>query len=543
MDTLRTFCPALFSPRHLGGGLTLLLIVLLQGQGAYADAVSDWNSVANTVVVRSGRPAGAVILDMAYVHLAIYDAVNAITRHYTPFAVTLARGFPSWASQEAATAAAAHGVLLSLYPEQRRYLDSVYQASVNGLNNDARRLFGLVVGEQVASAFLAQRSGDGRNAVVPYTFGAGPGVYEMTPGAPPPPATPQTPWIAKMRPFTMLSDSQFRAAAPPELSSELYARDLSETKMYGAHDNSLRTATMTNLGLMFTDNPAAQLSRNIQLLAGARNLRLEENARLFAQVYVTIADAVIGTWESKYYYNRWRPVTAIRAAAATGANGAAPADTGWLPLAVTPGHPEYPAAHGAATGGFAYALEKFFGSPNVFTVLTSTSVPGFSMYERAYISTNHIVEAVIDARVYGGMHFRTSVERGALLAHEVAAWVADHYFKLRQPSTGSPAASATASGTDETAQADGPQNYGLLQNYPNPFNPETVIGFRVRDFGPVKLTVFDMLGREVVTLVNESKSPGEYAVKFGGTGLASGTYVYRLEAGAFQETRRMLLVK
>lgn len=766
-------------PRGLAGTLVLFTLFLFSAQGSRADAVSDWNATANTVMLRSGRPGGAIIVDMAYVHVAIYDAVNAIDRRYTPFAV-VPQGPPPWASKEAATAAAAYGVLLDFYPAQKPYLDSVYDAYLHALPNTIGRLYGVAAGENVASAWLALRAADGRNAAVAYTFGSGPGVYQLTPGAPAPPATPQTPWIARMKPFTMLSDSQFRVPPPPELSSELYGRDLNETLRFGARDNSLRTAAMTEIGMFYADNPANQLSRNIRLLAASSGMGLADNARLFAQAYVTIGDGVIATWDSKFRYNRWRPVTAIRAADTDG-NASTEPDTAWLPLVVTPGHPEYPAAHGAVTGGYAYALERFFGGASIASVLTSATVPGVAMAEHAFTNTNDIVTEVINARVYGGMHFRTSVERGAAMARQVADWVADHFFRprsesipvadlqlwlradsglvlnglnvsrwkdvsgngndalqrdtARQPfllgnavngrpalrfdgvndrlgftgttrmsqfsifivqkidsgaadahyyypislgdSTGgyglsmrngfsnnSPdeidpyvdenswvravtpgcsafgqwksvcvianksmwnttmlvngvAAAITPQGTVDAAlsvplgnatgsahgalgMTDGfplayliarcqvaevlvygsalsdsarkaveqylalkynivaplgttavsqkesatvTGGFALEQNYPNPFNPETRIGFRVGAYGPVKLAVYDMLGREVAVLVNEPKAPGEYAVRFGGPRLASGLYLYRLEAGGVRETRRMLLLK
>ena len=407
--------------------LLLMGAFLLSVGQSSADPVSDWNAIANVVLLNTGRPAGANIVDMVYVHIAMYDAVNAIDGRYTPFAVRPSNAAP-WASEDAAIAAAAYTVLVRFYPNQGHYLDSVYaQSLVNVPDNDAKTR-GIAIGIEVAESFLAMRSNDGRNAVIPYVFGSGPGVYQLTPGAPPPPATPQTPWIAHLKPFAMLSDSQFRAPAPPALTSDIYTRDFNETKRYGVHDNSLRTAEQTATGLFYVDNPLIQLGRNLRLIVASRTMSVAEIARFFAQMYVTIGDAVISAWDSKFYYNRWRPVTAIRAADTDGNPNTEP-DTAWLPLATTPGHPEYPAAHGYVTGGFAYALERYFGTSALDITLTSATVPGSSMTYHTYASTDSIVREVINARVYGGMHYRTSVEVGAASAHKVADWVADHFFK------------------------------------------------------------------------------------------------------------------
>ncbi len=410
-----------------GIALAVTLALLSSASRAHADPVSDWNAIANVVLLKTGRPAGANIVDMVYVHIAMYDAVNAIDGKYTPFAVRPSNAAP-WASEDAAIAAAAYTVLVRFYPDQGLYLDSVYaHALVDVPNNDAKTR-GIAIGTEVAERFLALRADDGRNAVIPYTFGSGPGVYQLTPGAPPPPATPQTPWIAHLKPFAMVSDSQFRAPAPPEITSEIYTRDFNESKQYGVRDNSARTPQQTATGQFYLDNPATQLGRNLRLIDSSRNMSVAEIARFFAQMYVTIGDAVIAAWDSKFHYNFWRPVTAIRAADTDGNPNTEP-DTAWLPLGITPGHPEYPAAHGYVTGGLAYGLERYFGTSALDITLTSASVPGSPMTYHTYASTDSIVREVINARVYGGMHYRNSVEVGAAIAQKVADWVADHFFK------------------------------------------------------------------------------------------------------------------
>jgi len=531
--------------------LLAVALVIFVG-GVRADAVSDWNSIANTVFLNAARPGGAAIIDMTYVHIAIYDAVNAIDGRFRPFAVR-----PSCAvhraSRESAAAAAAHAVLLSFYPSQQHFIDSVYTAFLGTLPDNEARAKGITVGEEVAQKFLALRSGDGRNAPVTYTFlPPGPGVYELTPGAPPPPATPQTPWIAQLRPFAMNSPSQFRAPGPPPLTSKKYARDFNETKQYGVHDNSARSPEQTEIGLFYAENPGNQLSRNIRLISTAHGFTLAENARFFAQLYVTIGDAVIAGWDSKFHYNFWRPVTAIRHADID-ANPETQPDTTWLPLVVTPGHPEYPAAHGCVTGGLAYALEEFFGTSHLAVTLTSTSVTGVPLAQHSFSNTHDIVTEVINARVYGGMHYRTSGEDGAAIGREVAEWVSRHHFKRfedrerrNERDEESAASSGTQLGTPSASSgiSEGvPASFSLGQNYPNPFNPTTTIRYGLPLRANVSLIVYNALGQQVAVLQDGEQDAGSYAVRFDGSKLSSGVYIYRLHAGAFVESKKFALVR
>jgi hypothetical protein len=384
--------------------------------------VIDWNATAMTVMLRVPAQARSPIHDMTYVHIAIYDAVNAIDGRYSVFAVAPSNAVP-WASKEAATAAAARRVLLTFYASQQTYIDSVYAAALALMPNDSTTTRGVAIGDTVATRFLALRAGDGRDAIVTYTWlPPGPGVYQPTP----PGAAqyqPLNPWLAQLRPFSLISPSQFRAPGPSSLTSDVYARDFNEVKSYGSRDSSFTTPQQREIARFYTENPNVQLARNIRLFATSRGMSLPDNARLFAQLYVTIGDALITGFDSKYLYNNWRPVTAIRAADTDG-NSLTQQDTTWLPLVTTPTHPEYVAAHGCALGGFAYALEKFFGTTNLPVTFSST-VTGIP---HSFNNINEIVTETINARVYGGMHFRSSVEDGVAIAHNVAAWVANHYF-------------------------------------------------------------------------------------------------------------------
>jgi len=405
----------------------ILILAILLPIRVKADAVSDWSLIANTVVITNAATCPpASMIDFAYVHIAVYDAVNAIDGRYSVFSVAPSTA-TAGASPEAATAAAAYTMLTALYPAQKAYLDRVYTDYLVSIPAGIAQTRGIAVGTDVAAAYVAQRTGDGRNANVPYVFGSGPRVYQVTPGAPPPPITPLSPWIAQMKPFTLKSPSQFRADGPPNLTSAQWVEDFNEVKAFGALNGSLRTPEQTAIGWFYVENPGVQVNRNIRGIAAAHALSIADSARFFAQAYITIADSLIACWDSKYYYNFWRPVTAIRDANSDG-NPLTESDISWSPLATTPAHPEYPAAHGCVTSALAHFLEDFFGDQQINVTLTSTSVPGMPLAARTFARPQDMIAEVIDARVYAGFHYRTSGVHGTVIGKEVANWVSQHYF-------------------------------------------------------------------------------------------------------------------
>lgn len=415
-------------PSHTRSACFLAIALLFAPAAARANAVDFWSDLATQVAVAPPQSrAGLAQIDLAYVHIAIYDAVNAIDGRYSVFAARPATN-PLGASMDAATAAAAYTMLRWLFPSPSAtaFLDAAYASYLLAIPDGTDKTRGIAVGSEVANAFIAQRAGDGRNAAVPYTFGlALPGVYQQTPGGP---ATPVGTWVPQMRTFAIESGTQFRADGPPNLTSAQWADDFNETKNFGALNNSLRTALQTQIGQFFAENPGAQTNRNIRGVATAYGLSVADSARFFAQVYVTMADAQITTWNSKYYFNFWRPVTAIRYP--DDGNPATESDPSWLPLVTTPGHPEYPAAHPTITGALAFALAEFFGTKKVHVALTSTSVPNTGgLMTLDFTNTDDLVKVAIEGRIYGGMHYRTSGVHGSVIARKIAHYVARHYFE------------------------------------------------------------------------------------------------------------------
>jgi hypothetical protein len=208
------------------------------------------------------------------------------------------------------------------------------------------------------------------------------------------------------------------------LDSNRWAKEFNETKSLGGANSTTRTAEQTEIGRFYTEHCGSQYARSLRDLAAAQGMSLADNARLFAQLYVTWADAWIAGWDSKLFYSFWRPVTSIRAGETDG-NPKTDSDSSWTPLATTPNHPEYPGAHGFFTAAYAEVLRRFFGTRRVNTTFTST-VTGTS---RAFNTTDDLIDEIVEARIYGGMHYRTSSERGVQLGKKVAKWVDKHFFK------------------------------------------------------------------------------------------------------------------
>jgi len=416
-----------------------LAVVFLLGARGYAaaDAITDWNAflLSTAVPAPVSRPANEIGIAAGYMHIAMYDAIVAIDGGYTPFA-TAVSPVPAGASREAAIAAAANRILTALYPALTPAITAHYNAAIAGIPEPSRS-DGLAIGLAAANGLLTARNfpNDGWQAAVPYTYSPlGPGVYQRTPPSFQP-SGPVTPWVKQLLPFTMRSPSQFRADGPPALTSQQWADDFNEVQSLGALVGSTRTSEQTTISLFYANasaalaiNPALQVSLNIRGLASQEGFSLDENARFFAQTYTAIADATIGCWESKYYFNFWRPVTAIREADIDGNDGTQP-DPAWLPFTITAGHQEYPSAHGCITSAMAHSMASFLGTkrPALGIPLSGTDANG-SIYVRHFDSTDEVVREIIDARVYNGVHYRTSVVHATVLGRKVAQWVARSYF-------------------------------------------------------------------------------------------------------------------
>ncbi|HWS65196.1 MAG TPA: vanadium-dependent haloperoxidase [Steroidobacteraceae bacterium] len=393
------------------------------------NVVANWHAITESTVVATAKKSPSVALVyFAYVDVAMYDAVNSIGGRFKPFAVE--RDAPRGASKDAAAATAAHDVLVHYFPTQASTLNANLAASMAAIADGQAKTDGISVGKAVAAQWLALRTGDGLEAPVVYVWGHGPGIWEPVPTypAPPPntPPPPAAPWQAKFKPFALLSADQFLADVPPppSLTSATFTRDFNRTKDYGALNSSVRTPEQTEIGRFWTDNPAAQYSRALRALIASQGLDTASAARLGAMSFVALADAATACFNAKYHYGSWRPYTAIHDADTDG-NPATVADPNWVPLAVTPGHPEYPAAHGCVTAAIMDTLTAYFDTEEIPYIVTSTvtgTTHSFSNFE-------DVVAEVDNARIYGGMHFHHSVKEGNRLGRRVADYVLRTQFR------------------------------------------------------------------------------------------------------------------
>ena len=392
---------------------------------ARADVVLDWNAhAARAIVTVGGQVPPRALIRLAMVHLAIYDAVNAIEGvPFESYASVPSVNRP--ASAEAAAATAAHDVLVALFPAQVADLDAKYAASLAGLPDDeVAKVNGIAVGQQAASAILNARAQDGRDATVIYVPGSGPGVWLATPPAFLSAQAPETRFV---QPFALNSASQFRPEGPLRLGSEDWARDYNEVKALGPAVGSSRTAEQTDIARFWNDNPPLQWNRAWRALSMANGLGLAQNARYFAMLATASADALIACWDAKYSYNFWRPVTAIRAGDSDGNPETSP-DPEWIGLLVTPNHPEYPAAHGCFSAASTETLKYFFGTDNVGFWMDS-AVATVVNHIRTYSRLSDALAEVLDARIYGGMHYRNSTRVGANIGKHVSRFTTTHFFR------------------------------------------------------------------------------------------------------------------
>lgn len=380
---------------------------------AGADVVTQWNRQVFAI----GGP--QIQRTLAMVHVAMFDAVNALGPRYTSYLTPLPP-VPVSASAEAAAAGAAHGVLVRLFPAQQAALAVELAAALaavpDGPDEDAGLAFGDAVARSIYEARIADRILDPGPV---YVFGTEPGEYQMTtPGPPQPVNTGAASW----QPFALRSASQFRPTAPPQITSMKYARDVAETQALGGATSAARTADQETIARWHTELGQFSLNRILRNELGESG-NLLDRARIFALLNLAIADAVTSVFEAKYHFRFWRPVTAIRNADLDGNDRTSP-DPGWSSFVATPPHPEYPAAHGVVATSGTRVLEWYFG-PNYAFTTTSAAVPGL---ERSFADFEAFSEDSGVARIYGGMHYRNSVEVGRRQGKKVGNWVIDHYL-------------------------------------------------------------------------------------------------------------------
>ena len=390
------------------------------------NVVAYWNDIANKTVNATSsvsatpeeqRPSYHV--DLASVHVAIYDAVSAIDGRYEPFVIT-PKARSAGASMDAAASAAAYGVLQALFPNRAAEYQAAYDSHVAAIPAGEAKTRGLALGSEVAAGVVALRANDGRAVVLaPYVSSTAPGRFRSVN------ATPFNRFVPYIRPFSLTHVDQFRPAGPPALDSATYATDFNESKAGGGAASTTRTAEQLEIARFHTETPSPYLTRNFGRFA-ASTADVAEAARLMAFIYVVHADTITACFEAKYFYEAWRPRSAIPLADSDG-NAATLSDSNWTPVLPTPNHPEYPAAHSCTSGGLGETLRLYYGTRNVVYSFDSM-VTGTT---RTYANTEALNEESQVARVYGGMHFHFSTLDGVDLGKKVAQWVGERHFRRR----------------------------------------------------------------------------------------------------------------
>lgn len=405
--------------------LALGLLLAMAGSTARgADAVVRWNRLTLDAIRFSNTPPPAAARNLAIVHLAVFDAINAIEkvcigyRHHGDA--------PAAASAEAAAAAAANRALRFLWPQFTATFDAELTAQLLALPADSTRSLGVTWGRQVADDLLRERDLDGANLGVDYRPAVGPGRWSPTPALFASALLPQWPGV---RPFALTSGSQFRPPGPPPLDSQEWARQFREVKDLGSVNSTARTPEQTTLAWFWADGQGTQTPPGhwndvaVQLAEG-RQFPLIHTARLLALLNLAMADAGIAAWDAKYTYEWWRPVTAIRAGNSDG-NPATDPDPAWSPLISTPPFPEHVSGHSTFSAAAAAVLAAVHGQDQFPFRLRSDGLFGA---ERSYEGFAAAAAESGLSRILGGIHYRAADEGGQALGTAIGRWVVDNFL-------------------------------------------------------------------------------------------------------------------
>jgi hypothetical protein len=382
-----------------------------------ADAVSDWHTImlnTTSAVIPFNRARLAAITQ-----LAVFEAVNACTHQYHPYLDTITA--PEGASAQAAAVVAAHDVLKFYFPAAAVSLDAASAASLAQIPDGPAKDKGVVVGNASASAMIALRANDGSSP--PEIFlpsSTDPGVWQPTPPAFGPGILRNWPNVL---PFGIKSSKQFRSDPPPALTSNKYTRSYKEVLEVGDVNSTARPQDRSDVA-QFYDNASAVDVWNsvVQQIILAQGTSLTAKARALALVNMAVSDGLVSSMESKYFYVRWRPVTAIRAGD-TDDNPRTDPNPGYTPFITTPPFPSYPSAHASASYSAREVIERVFGCGRYSITLSNPGIPSVVLH---YITLEEITDDIDDARVYGGIHFRYDQEAGAHLGVRVGSYIFKH---------------------------------------------------------------------------------------------------------------------
>jgi len=419
--------------------LLLFALILCWPGHARADAVLQWNDIALRAAFAAGLDNSAGCVDplhesrmMAMMHVAVHDALNAIERRSKPYAFDAHA--PAGTSPDAAVAAAARGVLVATFPQLPpeigltpdaavAMVEAEYASALAAIPAGPAKAEGILIGQSAAATVVKLRSGDGAAAPFldfDYVPGPEPGDFQFIPGAP---FAAATGW-GDVTPFVLRSSSQYRPKRPYDLESKKYAADFNEVKSLGAVNSTTRTDDQTEIALFWVEGSPQGWNRIARTISVRSGLDPWQNARLFGLLNLASADAYIADFENKYFYEFWRPISAIRAADTDG-NPDTIADPNWDSLVGTPGAPDYPSGHSGQGGAMSEVLARFFGDSVSFST-TSTTQPGVT---RSFTSFSQAAQENGNSRVYIGFHFRHAVTEGIKLGTRVGTVAFNHYLR------------------------------------------------------------------------------------------------------------------
>ncbi|RSL19088.1 PAP2 superfamily protein [Edaphobacter aggregans] len=401
-------------------GLCMLIATLFGSAVAKADVVLDWNVIAVNTAVTNGQNPFAQARYAAIVQLAVFESVNAITGEYRPYLGTIVA--PAGACPEASAIQAAYRVLSTYFPASASTLLTARANSLALIPDGQAKSDGIATGDAAALAMIALRANDGSSpAQFKIPGPAVPGEYQ---------ATPSCPFVngiavgilfqwQNLTPFGIPSVSEFLLDPPPALDSNQYAKTYNEVKAVGsASANSTeRPQDRADVVLYYAASSPTQVFNQAarQVVAEEGWHSLSENARAFALINMALSDGAVTTFFNKYHYNFWRPETAIHAGDTDG-NRKTDADPNWVPFIPAPCFPSYPSAHGTLSGAGAEVMRRLYGEAGHAITLSNPAVPTIVLH---YGSFRQITDDISDARVYGGIHFRTDQDAGARLGRAV----------------------------------------------------------------------------------------------------------------------------
>ena len=379
------------------------------------ELVIDWNAIAFQALRANDGYADPLEASrvLAMMHLAMHDAANAARPRFGRYASV---EVDTIADPAIAAVTAAHDVLASLVPGQRPLLKANLDKSLFEAGSAPAAASGAALGKRVAAAVLQKRLNDGSGVKTAYQEGSKPGEYRFTPGF----TFAFHPHWRTVHPFALTSPSQFRSAPPPALTSAAYAADLNEVKRVGGKSSTERTLDQTNYASFWYEFSDIGWNRVARSVARESKQDLWQRARTFALVNAVLADAYIAGWDSKFHYNLWRPVTAIRLADSDG-NAATSPDAAFETLLASPPVQDYPSTHSALGAAAATVLAGTFGSDRVrFAFASSTAVPANPI--RSFASFSEAARENADSRVKAGLHFRFATTAGLKLGEDIGRY-------------------------------------------------------------------------------------------------------------------------